>query len=110
MKPLSWVAFYPWGTVTAAESEWGVLPDGIVEVVLIFPPDRHGEKVREFCGGSDWYGFDSDGEFHHGRTHDVKGQWIECDLPPSVPVENRKRGLWIDDEVFAAVQAQVTEV
>lgn len=105
-----WVIYYSDGSRVDGSSYtgWTSAPaEGLLGVVQNFGEDEHGRWLRRVCYGSDWYGMSPDGMLYHGASHETRGCWIMCDLPPEVPDAACKRGIWIDIETWEPIRLEI---
>jgi hypothetical protein len=96
-----WRAYYADGArYSSADTAWQALPgEGLVGVVVYLD-----EPYRRILDGHDWIWLE-DGAFRLVDTHPKWGKWAE---KPAVRCAScLKRGAGMDNEAWAAVQAEM---
>lgn len=97
MKALAWRAYFSGGRrYNSREHRWGELPRSGALIFVVYHPDGY----RTIVLGGDWFWLDGD-MVRCSATHELRGSWI-----PRCGGDSSIAGLWVDDDVFRAVQAE----
>lgn len=97
MRVLGWRAYFSGGrTYDSVLHTWGELPRSEALVFVVYHP----RPYRTVVDGGDWYWLDG-GMVRCSPTHEQKGSWV-----PRCGGDSSIAGLWVDDDVFAAVKAE----